>query len=707
MLRIILNMLNALLIPLFLQYLPIQDTNAKMHIGMILNELLSGSYLRKLMSYAKICSRKQIIIPDRTKDKEFNPLFDKIQDYLTVKYSKQIESCELVPKNGDVEFSLTDLSGKKFTDTCELLDGTTHTFEMCIETAGDGYSSSYDSGGNSSTTHSRQIVIKSKTANPDAIKAYVKKISSVQNKGSNMIKIYRPIVQGKKKDEKTIEWEHIIVKTNKTLFNTIYSKEIEKDLFQDIERFMLAEDWYSQRGIPYKRGYFLHSKPGQGKTSVAKIIANKYGCPVFCLDITVIEDNANLTKLMTDINYFTSNSRYILLIEDADRTEFLNPSFSRREPLISMDCFLNAIDGVAEPHGRIILMSANEPECILKNSALIRPGRIDKIIEIKACNIDQIQRMYNLFYEGHPYVVNWDHWKLNEELSAAYIIKLLQENVDKPELFMHLIGEAKAGDDAVLTSLDDTFQKTVAAAKAEQKVETAEDGMFRGSRSKKRSRRKAISQKIEDKVRRTKTHLERSKQKLKVASNALKKAEAKLPKLLEKLNKKKEAETKRKLREKAIRRAEYNKKLRESKRVNAEITGNKDEPDDGNENPSVDDNSDVTEEEYETPAFLMNSIDADKVPAGTLVTYEHMEDGEESTPINLFELNDIAKDIHKSKPIRKRKHITAPPRLDNVESTSTLRRRKNAKIKVPITPDDDNDEESDKETTANHATCGW
>jgi hypothetical protein len=110
----------------------------------------------------------------------------------------------------------------------------------------------------------------------------------------------------------------------------------------------------------------------------------------------------------------------------------------------------------------------------------------------------------------------------------------------------------------------------------------------------------------------------------------------------------------------------------------------------------------------------MNSIEADKVPADTLVTYEHMEDGEESTPINLFDLKDIAnKHKTKHKPITP---TTAPPRLDNVESTSTLRRRKNAKIKVPITPDDDikaedesdkdnsADEDSDKDT-ANHATC--
>ena len=606
-------MLKFILIPLLIGFLPIEDSNSKMQIGIILGELLSSNYINNIIKYLKCCRKKQITIPDHTKDREFNPLFDKVQDYLTVKFSKMIESCELIPKNGDVEFSLTDISGKRFTDQMELSNGKEHIFELYIEQSNEN---PYDEKSDAC----KQIVVSSKTASSEDIKEYVKKISTIKVKGTNMIKIYRPIIHGKKKEDRTIEWEHILVKTSKTLQNTIYSKEIEKELFEDIDRFMLSEDWYAQRGMPYKRGYFLHSKPGQGKTSVAKIVANKYSCSVFCLDITTIDDNATLTKLMTEINYYTCQERYILLIEDADRTDFMNPRY--RDPKLSMDCFLNAIDGVAEPYGRIILMSANDPECILKNKALIRPGRIDKIIEIKSCDVDQIKRMYELFYGDLSYKVDWDNWEFNKEMTAAYIIKLLQENVGKPELFMRLIGDSKITNSNNII-LDDGVIKAIELAKAEQN-----DIPVNHRRKKNRKGRSCkYSNTLESKIKRTKKSLKITKKNITTGNKSLEKINYKLPILLEKLKQKKEKEYIKKSKEKARRKVDYLKKINEVKENN-EVSEVK-ENSEVNENGEVKENNEVSEyneEEYETPAFLINSIDISLIPKDAITTYEIMED---------------------------------------------------------------------------------
>ena len=574
-------MISVILIPLILSILPIEDANIKMQVGIFISEIIAHKYWRYALYLFKRCQKKQIVIPDQTRDLSHNPIFDKVQDYLAIKYAKNIESCELVPKNGDVEFSLSDMTGKHFNDAAEI-NNAKHEFSFHIQTVS---SNPLDE----KSIALRQIVVSSKTANPEDIRQYVKRITQSQTKNSNIIRIYRPLIHGKKKDEQVIEWDAVMVKTNKTLKNTVYSEEVEKELFEDIDKFMNNEQWYADIGIPYKRGYFLYSTPGQGKTSVAKIIANKYGTPIFCLDLTIVDDNAVLTKLMTEINYYTCQEKYILLFEDIDRTDFINPRY--RDAKLSMDCFLNAIDGVAEPHGRIVFMSANDSKHIVSNTALMRPGRIDKAIEFKACNKSQIKRMYELFYKNHPYQINWDNWEFGESLSAAYVIKLLQENLERPEHFMRLIGTAKTGDDKDIL-VDDTFKKALASAKSEQAL-IAENA----KRPKKQNKRRTNN--IENKVRRTQRAIKNSERRIASNAKALEKAKTKLPLFLIKLKEKQEKDKLRKLKEKAERRKKYIQSIAEES---------------------------LSEEEYETPAFLANSIPASDVPEGTITTYEVMED---------------------------------------------------------------------------------
>lgn len=626
-------MIHSVLISVILSFFDFKDHNYKMNLALLLTELFDGKiwiWITKKLAYFK---NRQISVPDSTKDYDFNPLFDRLQSYIAIKYARSIESCELIPKNGDVEFDIKDMTGKKFKDTYTTATSI-HEMELHITEI---------SNTSSSDLHSakRHIVISSKTATPDDIKNYVRKVSNVRLNHTNLIKIYRPIIRGKKKDEQTIEWENVTVRTNKTQENTIYSDEITKELFDDIDTFISSEPWYAQRGIPYKRGYFLHSTPGQGKTSIAKIIANKYGLPIFCLDLTIVDDNTTMTKLMTELNYFVNNEKYILLMEDAERAEFFRPKY--RDPKLSMDCFLNVIDGVVEPHGRIIIMTANDPADITQHTALMRPGRIDKILELKSCNSEQLKKLYYLFYADTTYTVDWECWKLNEELSAAYVMKLLQENIGKPEIFLRLIGKKsrkksnkksnkpdtimgntgetsnKHDEDNNITldntdisdnddELDEQAMKAIELSKQEQErmEKVKQENAKSDYRSRRRSRR-VLKNDIASRVARAKQNIKQSEHKIEVISKAVNKTKTKLPKLLELLEKRKDAALRKKLIEKAKKKSAYIKKLQEENKSTEVISML------------------VDEEEYETPAFMSNSIELDTVPIGTVYTYETME----------------------------------------------------------------------------------
>ena len=134
------------------------------------------------------------------------------------------------------------------------------------------------------------------------IRDYVKSQCKNIPKQNQILKVYRSY-SSSDKDSRTT-WEQTYIKTNKSIRNTIVSEQVYDTLFRDVKTFMKQESWYSQKGIPYKRGYLLYGPPGTGKTSIIKAIANEYNLPVFSVDLGSITRNHDLVQLITDINYY-------------------------------------------------------------------------------------------------------------------------------------------------------------------------------------------------------------------------------------------------------------------------------------------------------------------------------------------------------------------------------------------------------------------
>lgn len=160
-------------------------------------------------------------------------------------------------------------------------------------------------------------------------------------------------------------------------------------------------------------------------TSVAKILANKYHLPIFVLDLQSLESNSDFNKLVTEINYLT-DQRYIISIEDLDRTEmFRNKWYGDNGKCVSVQCFLNFLDGVVETHGRICIFSANDMS-VLDNhpssTAMFRPGRIDCRIEITHCNKTQLSKLFQLYY-GED--VSEDTIKTTAVISPAQFLNIM------------------------------------------------------------------------------------------------------------------------------------------------------------------------------------------------------------------------------------------------------------------------------------------
>ena len=140
-------------------------------------------------------------------------------------------------------------------------------------------------------------------------------------------------------------------------------------------------------------------------------------------------------------------SERLYVIEDIDamgdtvlRREWKKPTtekkkeddfFDRKEEekdVIDLAFILNLLDGTLEANGRILAVTTNFPERI--DRALIRPGRIDMIVNFKKCNLAVIQEMVRSFYDSDT-VVNDP--SLNYKWSPAEVNQILFRNFGNVE----------------------------------------------------------------------------------------------------------------------------------------------------------------------------------------------------------------------------------------------------------------------------------
>lgn len=190
-------------------------------------------------------------------------------------------------------------------------------------------------------------------------------------------------------------------------------------LRDDMQNFLDEEDHYVRRGLPYHRGYMLHGPPGTGKTSIARALAAHFGLDLWYAPLGDLQKD---TSLLTLINQVTPGS--ILLLEDVDI--FHATRQREEEGGVSMAGLLNALDGVATPHGLITIMTTNDLTVI--DPAVIRPGRVDLLEEIGLPDTDQIRRHYNSWYET-DLDESWND-KIVFEGSPAEVTEIFKQNLN-------------------------------------------------------------------------------------------------------------------------------------------------------------------------------------------------------------------------------------------------------------------------------------
>ncbi|EFO21224.2 chaperone BCS1 [Loa loa] len=182
------------------------------------------------------------------------------------------------------------------------------------------------------------------------------------------------------------------------LTSVILDDGVANSIVNDFQEFCSSSKWYTERGIPYRRGYLFYGPPGSGKSSFIAALASYFGYSVCMLSLSERTlDDDRLNHLLN-----TPPPYSVVVLEDVDAA-----FGSRDDPVQSSKAYegltrvtfsglLNAIDGVASADERILFMTTNHVNRL--DSALIRPGRIDVKQYFGYCTEAMFSKMFKHFY---------------------------------------------------------------------------------------------------------------------------------------------------------------------------------------------------------------------------------------------------------------------------------------------------------------------
>ncbi|EIM86939.1 P-loop containing nucleoside triphosphate hydrolase protein [Stereum hirsutum FP-91666 SS1] len=212
-------------------------------------------------------------------------------------------------------------------------------------------------------------------------------------------------------------WRWNGARAKRPMTSIVLEPEVKEMLLADCKDFLSSEDWYAERGIPFRRGYLLHGVPGSGKTSLIHALAGQLNLDIYVVSLSSkgMSDNT-LNTLMGNVP-----SRCILLLEDLDAAftrsvsrdasstgapgATTTPVATAKTPAeaaasdgstLSLSGLLNSLDGVAAAEGRLLFATTNHIERL--DPALSRPGRMDVWVNFKNATKWQAEGIFKCFF---------------------------------------------------------------------------------------------------------------------------------------------------------------------------------------------------------------------------------------------------------------------------------------------------------------------
>lgn len=218
-------------------------------------------------------------------------------------------------------------------------------------------------------------------------------------------------------------WEYSHSQVNRKLETVILEDKVKSKLLSHLDNFKKKKCWYQKHGIPYRTGICLYGPPGTGKTSLVKALCDTEKRNLFILNLSTLTDDSIARA------FDTVDREAVLLIEDIDTFLASNNRSKSTDSTsatskLTLSGLLNAIDGVSNSDGRILIVSTNHIESL--DPAILRSGRIDLMLKLDFLTNETAKTAMNRFFPGFDF----DGLEVRKNITPADLQKLVLTHED-------------------------------------------------------------------------------------------------------------------------------------------------------------------------------------------------------------------------------------------------------------------------------------
>lgn len=209
--------------------------------------------------------------------------------------------------------------------------------------------------------------------------------------------------------------------------NTVFLKKGQIDNIKDKILDFIKHDTYVdyiKHGIPYKYNILLHGKPGVGKTTLIHSMASLCNANICVLNINTELKEADFIDAFRNSN--EQEGLTFIVIEDIDCIFEDRKTNDTLRNQITMQGLLNCMDGFNNQEGVILILTTNYPKKL--DTAMMRSGRVDLMIELTNVDKFQAHNMYNSFFSNDDDFNNlWNEIK-NKDVPPCMLQEFLFNN---------------------------------------------------------------------------------------------------------------------------------------------------------------------------------------------------------------------------------------------------------------------------------------